>query len=44
LMALRDNSDSPEEFIGYLKYRHKLFDTAQLYRFIEQYLDYQNIA
>jgi hypothetical protein len=44
LMALRDNSDSPEEFIGYLKYRHKLFDTAQLYRFIEQYLDYSNIA
>jgi hypothetical protein len=44
LMALRNNSDSPEEFIGYLKYRHKLFDTAQLYRFIEQYLDYSNIA
>ena len=44
LMSMRNNSDSPEEFIGYLKYRHKLFDTAQAYKFIERYLDYQNIA
>ena len=44
LMKMRENSDSPEEFVAYLKYRHKLFDTIDLYKFIEHYLDYQNIA
>jgi hypothetical protein len=24
LMKMRENSDSPEEFVAYLKYRHKL--------------------
>jgi hypothetical protein len=44
LMKMRENSDSPEEFVAYLKYRHKLFDTKRAYKFIERYLDYQNIA
>lgn len=44
MMKMRDNSDSPEEFVAYLKYRHKLYDTVDLYKFIEHYLDYDNIA
>jgi hypothetical protein len=43
LMALRDNSDSAEEFAAYIKHRHKLYDPVQLSEFIARYSDYGNI-
>ena len=38
IWIFRSVSDDPEEFIAYLKYRHKLHDTESLRNFIMRFL------